>query len=152
MDAIQYLAISSLVFALAALGLARSFVSAMSADRLGLWLLITISMLVTPVLIVAGLVVLLQRDLIGLGPVIALIPLGAMAFVLGSVAETTFGEVASPALRVAGWSLLVAPVFLVLSVFLPFPLLLVFFIHPRWEQARELDPSSSGLIIASRSR
>ena len=136
MDAVQYLAIFFLALALAAFGLARSFVSALSAHRLALWSLITISMLVTPVLIVAGLVVLLQQDLIGPGPVIVLIPLIAMSFVLGSVAETTFGEVASPALRVAGWSLVIGPVFLVLSVFLPFPLLLAFFIHPRWKKER----------------
>ena len=136
MDPVQYFAIFFLTLALAALGLARSFVSALSADRLGMWLLITLSMLVTPVLIVAGLVVLLQQDLIGPGPVITLLPVGMATFFLGAIAENVFGEVASPALRVAGWSLLIAPVFLVLSVFLPFPLLLAFFIHPRWEQER----------------
>ena len=146
MDPVQYFVTFFLTLALAAFGLVRSFVSALSAHRLALWSLITISMLVTPVIVVAGLVVLIQQDLIGPGPVIALIPLGAVAFVLGSVAKATFGEVASLALRVAGWSLLIAPmiVSLVLSVLLPIPLFLALFIHPRWKQERELDIVTEG--------
>ena len=100
-------------------------------------------MLVTPVLIVAGLVVLLQQDLIGPGRVITLLPVGMATFFLGAIAENVFGDVGSVALRVAGWSLVIAPVFLVLSVFLPFPLLLAFFIHPRWKPERVIAEAIS---------
>ena len=124
-----------LALAGAILGLGLSFISAASAQRLTKWWLITISIVMTPIAITAALEVLIQTDLVGVRLGVALIPAGAAAYALGSIGEG-YGETRRVALRVIGWSLMVAPmiVSLSLSVFLPLPLFLVFFLHPRWER------------------
>jgi len=110
--------------------------SAVSTHRLTEWLTITITMFVAPIAMIATMVILYQGDLVGAKFAVGLVFAGAAVFIAGAFGGGPNSDRLRIGLRLAGWSVMTAPmmVSLTLSLLLPIPLLLAFFIHPRWKQ------------------
>lgn len=115
----------------------RSLLSAVSARRLMSWLTVTGAMFVVPVAVIASLIVLYANDLVGPRFAFGLMLIGASAFLAGAFGGGHYDDRLRIGLRLAGWSMLAAPmmVSLTLSLLLPIPLLLAFFIQPRWKRS-----------------
>ena len=136
-----------------------SFFSAVSARQLTSWWAITVAMFVVPVAMIACLFILYSNDLVGPRFALGLMMVGASAFLAGAFGGGRYGDRPRTGLRVIGWSMLAAPmlVSLNLSLLLPIPLLVAFFIQPLWKRNdlgqsyRTDDELRSGRLSALRS-
>jgi hypothetical protein len=110
--------------------------SAVSGRRVTQWWTIAIGMLAVPIAMMGALLVLFQNDLVGPWFALGLMLVGASAFLVGAFGGGRYSDRLRTGLRLVGWSMLTAPMMisLTLSVLLPVPLLLAFFIHPRWQR------------------
>lgn len=114
---------------------APSLGSAVSARQLTQWWAIAVGMLIVPAAMIGALFVLYSYDLVGPWLAVGLMLVGMFVFLAGALGGGRYGDRLRIGLRLVGWSMMTAPMMisLTLSVLLPFPLLLAFFIHPRWE-------------------